>query len=297
MFSFSHLFIIGVGLIGGSLSRSLRRAGYQGRITGFDRSEKVLERAKALGIIDEIVSTIESVAPLADVIVVAVPVAQTGAVLSAIKPHIRPTTIVTDVGSTKSDVVKNAYEVLGDKVQHFIPAHPIAGREINGPDAAIDDLFDGKKLVITPLPENKPEFIDVISQMWSHCHAIVQTLTPEEHDNIFALVSHLPHLLAYALVDQVAVHEKADLMFQYAASGFRDFTRIAGSSPEMWRDISIANQKQLLIELDRYIATIQNLRAMLEKKDAKKIESVYANAQRARLNWISAIEASEKKDK
>lgn len=296
MFSFSHLLIIGIGLIGGSLSRSLRRAGYQGKITGIDRSEAVLSRAKELKLIDEASFSIDQVAPSADMIVVAVPVAQTKAILSAIKPHIRPSTIITDVGSTKSDVVQSAYEALGDKIAHFIPAHPIAGRETNGPDAAIDDLFEGKKLVITALPENKQEFIDRVVKMWKHCHAVIQFLTPEDHDNVFALVSHLPHLLSYALVDQVARHEKADLMFQYAASGFRDFTRIAGSSPEMWRDISIANQKQLLMELDCYIETVQHLRKMLEQKEAKAIEAVYKNAQRARFNWISAIESAEKKD-
>lgn len=296
MTTFRHILLFGVGLIGGSLSLALRKSGYTGKITGIDRNEKALARAKELGLIDEAASSATEAAGEADLILLAAPVAQTGAILASIKPCLQETTIITDVGSTKSDVVTAAYQALGDKVGCFIPAHPIAGRELNGPDAAVDDLFSGKKLVITPLPENAGKDIEKVARMWMQCQAIIHFLSPEDHDNVFAMVSHLPHLLSYALVDQVARHSNAELMFEYAASGFRDFTRIAGSSPEMWRDISMANKKQLLEELDRYLAELGQLRSMLASGDAAGVESIYANAQQARLNWITTIEAAEKQD-
>jgi prephenate dehydrogenase len=297
MTTFRHILLFGVGLIGGSLSLALRKAGYTGKITGIDRSEIVLERARMLGLIDAAATSVAESVGEADLILLAAPVAQTGPILASIKPYLEETTIITDVGSTKSNVVAAAYQVLGDRVGCFVPAHPIAGRELNGPDAAIDDLFSRKKLVITPLPENTGKDIEKVAMMWMQCQAIVHFLSPEDHDNIFAMVSHLPHLLSYALVDQVARHDKADLMFEYAASGFRDFTRIAGSSPEMWRDISIANKKQLLQELDSYLAELGHLRNMLASGDTTGVEGIYANAQQARLNWITTIEAAEKQDK
>lgn len=294
---FRHILIFGVGLIGGSLSLALKKSGYTGKITGIDRNEAALKRALERGLIDEIAASVAEAVSQADLILIAAPVAQTGAILASIKPYLKKNALITDVGSTKSDVVAAAYQALGEQAGCFIPAHPIAGREKNGPDAAIDDLFAGKKLVMTPLPENAGKDIENVAAMWRQCHAIIHILSPEEHDNIFAVVSHLPHLLSYALVDQVARHPNADLMFEYAASGFRDFTRIAGSSPEMWRDISMANKKQLLLELDSYLAELGQLRQMLLSGDAAGIEAVYANAQRARFNWITTIEAAEKQEK
>ncbi|MDL2284224.1 prephenate dehydrogenase/arogenate dehydrogenase family protein [Oxalobacter sp. OttesenSCG-928-P03] len=294
MIAFNHILLFGVGLIGGSLSLALRKSGYTGKITGIDRNEASLARARELGLIDEMARSTADAVGEADLILLAAPVAQTAPLLASIRPWLREDVLITDVGSTKSDVVAAAYRELGDRVGCFIPAHPIAGREVNGPDAAIDDLFAGKKLVITPLPENTGKDIEKVAMMWMQCDAVIHFLSPQDHDNVFAMVSHLPHLLSYALVDQVARHPNAGLMFQYAASGFRDFTRIAGSSPEMWRDISIANKTQLLQELDSYLAELELLRGMLASDDAAGVEAVYANAQQARLNWITTIEAAEK---
>ncbi|XLZ72594.1 prephenate dehydrogenase/arogenate dehydrogenase family protein [Massilia sp. SR12] len=229
----------------------------------------------------------------ADMVLLATPVAQTARILQSILPHLDAATIITDAGSTKCDVVAAARAALGDKAAQFVPGHPIAGRETNGPDAAIPDLYQGKKTVLTPLAENAPEAVERVAQAWRACGAIIHTLTPEEHDKVFAAVSHLPHLLAYALVDDVAGKPHADLLFQYAASGFRDFTRIAGSSPEMWRDISLANQAALLTELDAYLAQLTRLRASLAAGDATALEAVYSNAQRARRQWTETIEAAE----
>ncbi|MBC7500700.1 MAG: prephenate dehydrogenase/arogenate dehydrogenase family protein, partial [Herminiimonas sp.] len=229
----------------------------------------------------------------ADLILIAAPVAQTEAILAAIEPHLQVGTVITDAGSTKSDVVAAARRALGDKVRQFVPGHPIAGRESNGPDAAIIDLYVGKKVVLAPLPENSDADIQRVTSAWQQCGAIIHLLTPEKHDCIFAAVSHLPHLLAYALVDDIARKPHADLLFQYAASGFRDFTRIAGSSPEMWRDISLANQSALLDELDSYMNRLSQLRGLLAAGDGPGIEAVYGNAQQARQSWIRTIEATE----
>jgi prephenate dehydrogenase len=217
--------------------------------------------------------------------------------LASIKPHLQPGTVVTDAGSTKSDVVAAARKALGGKIAQFVPGHPIAGRELNGPEAAIPDLYVGKKAILTCLPENTLADIERVAAAWKHCGAIIHHLTPEDHDRVFAAVSHLPHLLAYALVDDIARKPHADLLFQYAASGFRDFTRISGSSPEMWRDISLANQSALLAELDSYMAQLTHMRALLAASDGRALEAIYANAQHARMTWIRAIEAAEKQNK
>jgi prephenate dehydrogenase len=319
--------IFGVGLIGGSFARALKQAGAVQHIVGVDRSEAFLARALELGIIDSAAqpgkpgsdprvrpasSAVrgsgevgsgpwvvpgftgfgEAIAG-ADLILLAAPVAQTARILQSILPHLDANTVVTDAGSTKSDVVAAARAAMGDKVKQFVPGHPIAGRETNGPDAAIIDLYQGKKTVLTPLAENAAQDVERVANAWKACGAIIHILTPEEHDKVFAAVSHLPHLLAYALVDDIERKPHSDLLFQYAASGFRDFTRIAGSSPEMWRDISLANQAALLTELDAYLAQLTRLRANLAAGDAAALEATYANAQRARRQWIETIEAAE----
>jgi prephenate dehydrogenase len=208
-------------------------------------------------------------------------------------PHLPLGTIVTDAGSTKTDVVDAARAALGDKIAQFVPGHPIAGREQNGPEAALADLYVGKKVILTPLPENAPEAVGRVASAWRQCGALIHQLPPHEHDGVFAAVSHLPHLLAYALVDDIAVRPNAARLFQYAASGFRDFTRIAGSSPEMWRDIALANRPALLAELDAYLVQVTQLRELLSKQDGAALEALFGRAQRARQDWIAAIEAAE----
>ena len=294
---FKKIALFGVGLIGGSFALSLKKAGKVAHIVGIDRSPEVLLRALQLGLIDEIGTSIAEAVRNADLVMVAAPVAQTSTILASIAPHLQPGTIVTDAGSTKSDVVVAARETLGEKIGQFVPGHPIAGREMNGPDAAIDDLFIGKKAVLTPLPENSAQDVEKVAQAWIECGAIIHTLTPPDHDCVFASVSHLPHLLAYALVDNIIKKPKADLLFEYAASGFRDFTRIAGSSPEMWRDITLANRTMLLGMLDSYLAQLHRMRDLLAEGDGEAIHQIYANAQRARQDWIRTIEAAEKQNK
>jgi prephenate dehydrogenase len=290
---FDKVVIVGTGLIGGSFALGLKAAGAVRTVVGLERSAQALARAQQLGIVDEGAGDPRAALAGADLVLVAAPVAQTAAILASLLPHLDAHTIVTDAGSTKSDVVAAARAVLGERIGQFVPGHPIAGRESNGPDAAIPDLYRGKKVVLSALPENDGAVVARVAEAWRRCGAVIHMLSPREHDRVFAAVSHLPHLLAYALVDDIAKKPHAALLFQYAASGFRDFTRIAGSSPEMWRDISLANRAALLGELDAYMAQLSDLRAHLAAADGPALEAVYANAQRARCAWIEAIEAAE----
>jgi len=283
--------IVGVGLIGGSFALALKRAGQVGEVVGIGRHPEGLARALELGIVDRVCDGYADALRGADLVLLAAPVAQTGPILEALLPHLEPRTVVTDAGSTKCDVVAAARAVLGDRVHQFVPGHPIAGSESNGPDAALVGLYQGKKCVLTPLAENAAQDVDKVASAWRACGAVIHTLSPDDHDRVFAAVSHLPHLLAYALVDDIAAKPHADLLFQYAASGFRDFTRIAGSSPEMWRDISLANRAALLTELDAYLAQLTSMRAMLAAADGVGLQGIYATAQRARREWQEAIEA------
>jgi prephenate dehydrogenase len=291
---FNKVVIVGAGLIGGSFALALKRAGQVATVAGLGRSQAAMARALELGILDTVAADAAEAMAGADLVLIAAPVAQTETILANLAPNLEAGTVVTDAGSTKSDVVAAARRVLGDRVTQFVPAHPIAGRETNGPDAAIAELYQGKKAVITALPENPVDAVERVAAAWRACGAVIHRLSPEEHDKVFAAVSHLPHLLAYALVDDIARKPHADLLFQYAASGFRDFTRIAGSSPEMWRDISLANQPALLGELDAYMAQLSGLRARLAAGDGEALAHIYTNAQRARQQWIEAIELAEK---
>lgn len=285
-----------MGLIGGSFALALKRARAVQQIVGVGRTAATLERAREIGIVDAISTSVQEALQDTDLVLIAAPVAQTETILAAIKPHLQAGTVITDAGSTKTDVVAAARKALGGKIGQFIPGHPIAGRESNGPDAAIADLYIGKKVVLAPLPENASADVERVAQAWQQCGALIHRLSPEEHDRVFAAVSHLPHLLAYALVDDVANKPHADLLFQYAASGFRDFTRIASSSPEMWRDISLANRAALLQELDAYIAQLTKLRANLAAADGNALQQMFAHAQQARQSWIRTIEAAEKQN-
>jgi prephenate dehydrogenase len=283
--------VIGVGLIGGSFALALKQRGVVGEVVGVGRSAAVLARAAALGIIDGAAS-LEAAVAGADLILIATPVAQTAAILTALAPLLQPGMVVTDAGSTKCDVVAAARIALGAKIGQFVPGHPIAGSEANGPEAALAGLYAGKKVVLTPLPENAPETLEKVTQAWQLCGAVVHCLAPAQHDQVFAAVSHLPHLLAFALVDQVDHATEAQLLFEYAASGFRDFTRIAGSSPEMWRDIALANREALLAQLATYGTQLAKLTAMLAAGDGDGLQAVFANARRARHAWQATIETA-----
>ncbi|MCL4798123.1 MAG: prephenate dehydrogenase/arogenate dehydrogenase family protein [Burkholderiales bacterium] len=285
MAKIGKLAVVGVGLIGGSFALAARRANAVGRVVGVGRSRANIDRARALGVIDADADAAEAVRD-AELVFLAMPVGQTAAVLAEIAPHLGPETVVTDAGSTKSDVVAAARAALGAAVARFVPGHPIAGAEHSGVAAARADLFDGKRTVLTPLAETDAAAAARVRELWRACGADVREMTPEVHDRIFAAVSHLPHLLAYALVHDVASHASAQELFDYAASGFRDFTRIASSHPEMWRDICIANRAALLGELDRYEEVLREVRALLDSGDAAGLERLFDGARAARNRWL-----------
>jgi prephenate dehydrogenase len=281
----NKIVIFGAGLIGGSFALALRQAGAVREVVGFGRRAGTLEEAQRLGILDRIGADEAREVADADLVLLATPVAQMGDILRRIGPHLGPDTLVTDGGSTKCDVVAAARASLGDRLGQFIPAHPIAGAEHSGPAAARADLYQGRKVVLTPLAENSAAAVARVRAAWEGCGAVVSELTPEQHDAVFAAVSHLPHLLSFALVHDIAQRENRDLLLSFAASGFRDFTRIAASSPEMWRDISLANREALLREVKRYADELHVVYQALEANDAAKLEEIFAEAQKVRANW------------
>ncbi|MBU0621929.1 MAG: prephenate dehydrogenase/arogenate dehydrogenase family protein [Gammaproteobacteria bacterium] len=283
--TFGKIVIFGVGLIGGSFSLALRKAGVLGEAVGFGRSLATLDTAKRLGIIDRIGNDIAREVRDADIVLLATPVAQMSDLFARIAPHMGAHTLVTDGGSTKCDVVAAARAGLGGKLAQFIPAHPIAGAEKSGPEAALADLYVGKRVVLTPLPENKKDTVARVRKAWELCGANVSELTPEQHDGVFAAVSHLPHLLSFALVHDLSQRDNRDQLLSFAASGFRDFTRIAASSPEMWRDISLANREALLKEVKRYADELYVVYQALENNDAAKLEEIFSEARKVRSNW------------
>ncbi|PRX26743.1 prephenate dehydrogenase [Paraburkholderia sp. BL18I3N2] len=292
-FSFNKLVIFGVGLIGGSLARALRERGEADgarKVIGVGRSSASTERALELGVIDGSAALNDAAALSealngADFVLLAAPVAQTQPLLERIAPFLDAATIVTDAGSTKSDVVAAARAALGTRIGQFVPGHPIAGREASGVEAALPDLYVGRNVVLCPLPENAPADVERVAAMWRATGALVRDMAPEQHDRVFASVSHLPHVLSFALVEQILNSPDAALKFSFAAGGFRDFTRIAASSPEMWRDVCVANRVALLDELDAYTVVLARLRAAIEAADGAALEAVFARSRVARTEW------------
>lgn len=277
--------IFGVGLIGGSVALALKKAGSTAQIVGLGRSTESLQTALALGVIDVASTDVASAVQNADLILIATPVAQTPAILKAIQPHLSPNTIITDAGSTKSDVLAYAQTTLGAQAKQFVGGHPIAGAEKSGVSAATADLYSNKNVVLTPIQDNSVDAIQQVKNLWQSCGANVSEMSAATHDSIFAAVSHLPHLLAFALVDDIASRPNAEQLFGFAASGFRDFTRIAGSHPEMWRDISLANKTALLSELNAYQAELARLKQLLENEDGAGLQALFERASSARNAW------------
>lgn len=291
MKDFSKLVVCGVGLIGGSFALAHKSALATRRVVGMGRTRAPLERALSLGVVDQITTDWAEALDGADLVLLGMPVGQMPAVIAALAPHLGPDTLVTDGGSTKADVVAAARAALGGKIGQFVPGHPIAGAEKSGVDAATADLYRDKRVVLTPLPENAAASVAFVRSAWEACGAKVSELAPEEHDRVFAAVSHLPHLLAFALVHEFASRENADQLFSFAAGGFRDFTRIASSHPEMWRDICVANRRALLQELDAYMIELMRTRVLLAGADATGLEFMFSTARARRDAWLDSLVA------
>jgi len=285
---FERVAILGVGLIGGSFALALKEARACAHVAGAGRNGANLRLALERGVIDSIAADAVAAAHGADLVLLAAPLAQFPKLFRDVASVLGPKAVVTDGGSTKRDVVAAARAALGRKIGQFVPAHPIAGGERSGAGAASATLFQKKRVVLTPLDENSETTIKKVNDAWSACGANLARMTPEEHDAILGAVSHLPHVLAYALVHEIASRDNGAQLFGYAAGGFRDFTRIASSHPEMWRDICLANRDRLLAELERYGEKLQAVRRLLETADGAGLEKVFAEAREARERWIQS---------
>lgn len=279
-----RLALVGTGLIGGSFALALKQAGAVREVLGVGRNPARLTVARELGLIDRAADWAE--AGQADCILLAMPVGETEAVLNKLAPYLKAGAVVTDAGSTKANVVEAARVALGTRFADFVPGHPIAGSEQSGPGAARADLYQGKRVVLTPQDETRADAVATVRALWEAAGAQVEILEAAQHDRIFAAVSHLPHLAAFALVDDLAQRADGDTFFRFAASGFRDFTRIAGSSPEMWRDIALANREALVAELDAYLASLQALRSAVSADDAEALLAIFSRARAAREHWL-----------
>ena len=268
------------------MASALRRAGRVKRVVGVGRGRSNIERALELGVIDEASADIGAAVRGADAVLLAVPVQQNERVLGALAESLLPGTLVTDAGSTKQDFVAAVRRLLPSHLSATVPGHPIAGAEHTGVDAASPNLFQGRNVVLAPLPENKPEAVDRVEAMWKVCGARITRMSAEHHDRVFSAVSHLPHMLAYSLVHMIASRADARELFDFAASGFRDFTRIAGSSPEMWRDIALANKEALVADLEAYQKQVAELTARLKAADAVELQRIFETARSARGAWL-----------
>lgn len=284
---FRKVALIGAGLIGGSFAMALRRAGAAASIVGVDRDAQAVERATALGVIDTAAESASEAARGADLVIVAVPVRAVGGVLHDVGLALDAGAVVTDVGSTKSDIVRTARAELRARFPRFVPGHPIAGRESSGVEAATADLFKAARVVLTPEADTAADAVDAVRAAWETVGGRVSLLAAQDHDRIFAAVSHLPHLLSFALVSELAGRDNAAELFGFAAGGFRDFTRIAGSSPEMWRDIALQNREALLEEIDRYGARLAVFRELIDKGDGPGLQRLMTEARSARHAWAS----------
>ncbi|MBD9421606.1 prephenate dehydrogenase/arogenate dehydrogenase family protein [Achromobacter sp. K91] len=278
------LAVVGVGLIGGSFAAALRRAGQVGRVLGVGRNAQSLARAVELGLIDEAASA-EDAAARADLILLATPVGGLGDVLSRMRAHLRSDTVLTDGGSTKAEVVEAARAALGDRIAQFVPGHPIAGAERTGPEAADADLYRKRTVILTPLAENGAASLELVRRAWQACGADVIDMDADAHDRVLASVSHLPHLLSAVYMEQVAEATDASTRLALAGSGFRDFTRIAAGSPEMWRDIFLSNRDAMLAELADVRTVLDRAERAIADGDGAALLTLLDTAARARRNW------------
>ncbi len=280
------LTIFGVGLIGGSLALALKRAGAVGEVIGCSRNESHLRQAVELGVIDGFELDPKVAAAGADVIFLSVPMRAMEKVMSSFKSAVGPDTIITDGGSSKASVVAAAKNVFGDVPANFVPGHPIAGREKSGVTAAIDSLYENHKVILTPLANTHDSAVDLVKKMWETVGAHVETLDVEQHDRVLAATSHLPHVVAYAMVNTLSKTTFVDEIFQYAAGGFRDLSRIASSDPTMWRDICLENKTAILEMVAAYQQTLDTIKMKIESDDASGLFEIFEEAKTTRDSHV-----------
>ncbi len=282
---FEQLGLIGCGLMGGSFALAMKRAGLVKRVVGYSKSPSTTERARQMGVIDvEAPSALLAVSG-ADIVLIAVPVAATEATFKAIKHLVTPNMLVMDVGSTKREVIDSARRALREQIGSFVPAHPIAGKEVAGVENADVDLFVGKQVILTPIERTSPELLQKAIALWTGLGCRVGKMSPEDHDSAFAAVSHLPHLIAFALMNAISGQPAGADYLSLAGPGFRDFTRIAASDPQVWRDILISNRQELLEQSKIFQRNLQALELMISSGNADALEGLIDQASLTRANW------------
>ncbi len=282
---FQQLGVIGCGLIGGSFALAMKRAGLVRRVIGYSKSPSTTEQARRLGVIDTVAESALLAVSGSDIVLVAVPVAASEATFRAIRHLLEPTTLMMDVGSTKRDVVDAARRVLKDRIASFVPAHPIAGKEVSGVAHADATLFQGRQVILTPLPKTAPELVQKAIDVWAGVGATVLRMTAENHDAAFAAVSHLPHILAFAYFNAVARQPAGRDFLSLGGPGFRDFTRIAASNPEVWRDILMANREEILKQTQRFRHALDAMEHVVKTGNTEALEALIRSASDARSNW------------
>jgi prephenate dehydrogenase len=282
---FEQLGLIGCGLMGGSFALALKRAKLVKRVVGYSKSPSTTERARQLGVIDVVAPSALLAVSGSDLVLLAVPVAASEATFKAIRHGISNDTLVMDVGSTKGDVIEAARSGLQDQFAHFVPAHPIAGKEVSGIEHADASLYAGRKVVLTAVKATLRSNVQRASQVWSGIGANVVTMTHEEHDSAFAAVSHLPHLLAFAYINALVAQPQGERFLGLAGPGFRDFSRIAASDPVMWRDVLLANREQVLLQSQAFRKALLELEALMAATDAQALEHAISAASKVRNGW------------
>ena len=282
---FNQLGLIGCGLMGGSFALALRKAGLVKRIIGYSKSPSTTERARRLGVIDDAAESALLAVSGSDIVLIAVPVSATENTFKAIRHLVEPGVLFMDVGSTKRDVVDAARRALRERIASFVPAHPIAGKESSGVHNADAELFSGRQVILTPLPQTSPELVQRATNVWAAIGSQVLRMTPENHDAAFAAVSHLPHLLAFAYFSAVANQPAGEDFLSLAGPGFRDFTRIAASSPDVWRDILVANREEVLKQSQHFRQALDALELAMRSGNADALEGLIRGPAEGRAGW------------
>jgi prephenate dehydrogenase len=282
---FNQLGVVGCGLMGGSFALALKRAGLVKRVVGYSKSPSTTERAKKLGVIDVAAESALLAVSGSDVVLIAVPVAASEATFKAIRHLVEPGVLFMDVGSTKRDVVDAARRVLKERVGSFVPAHPIAGKEVAGIQNADPALYSGRQVILTPLPQTDAELVQKATDVWSAIGCQVLKMTPENHDAAFAAVSHLPHLLAFAYFSSVVKQPAGRDFLSLAGPGFRDFTRIAASDPHIWRDILMSNREEILKQSMRFRHALDAMEHVMRSGNVEALEDLIRKSSDARASW------------
>ncbi|WP_404299442.1 prephenate dehydrogenase [Alicycliphilus denitrificans] len=293
---FEQLGLIGCGLMGGSFALAMKKAGLVQRVVGYSKSPSTTERARQLGVIDVEASSALLAAAGSDIVLLAVPVAATEATLKAIKHLITPQVLVMDVGSTKADVVQAARNALRDQFGSFVPAHPITGREVSGVEHAEAELYHGRKVILTPTERTLTAQLRRAEELWTRLGARVSSMSPESHDAAFAAVSHLPHMLAFAMLSSIIAQPQANELLALAGPGFRDFTRIAASDPKMWRDILRANRDEVLAQSQLFKQALQGLEDAVLASSDQPLEDLITLASHTRAHWRMGAQRGHKDD-